>query len=79
MLVYRLLSGAALLGSIAWVCFRPGWDSACAALAALVTFAASFLHSSPKPKVQQVQSVGKDGIGIQAGHDANIGTIKKKG
>ncbi len=78
MLFYRLLAAAAALGSIGWACSKPGWDSVCAALAALVVLAATFLPSQ-KQKGEQVQTIERGGVGIQAGRDAKVGDIHREG
>lgn len=78
MLIYRLVAVVAAIVCIAWTCFKPGWDSGCAALAAVTALTATFLPASLVKRGRQAQTIGDGGIGIQAGRDAKIGTIIKK-
>lgn len=72
-LVLRISSFIALLLSIAWVMYRPGFDSIVAAAGALVVLISSFLVQKELPQQPtQALNVSGNGFGIQAGRDANI-------
>lgn len=63
----------ALLLSLAWLLFRPGFDSLVAAAAALVAFIAALLMKKESTAGHPQKQVVTDGaIGIQAGRDANV-------
>lgn len=62
----------------AWAYNRPGWDSICAALGALAALALTFAAQTSSREGGQVQEMGTDSIGIQAGRDVNIHQIDKK-
>lgn len=69
--LFRFISSCAFLASLAWAIYKPGWDSICAAIAALAAVLAAFITGSSKSG--QVQSIKGSGIGIQAGGDVKIG------
>lgn len=76
-LIFRLLSFVALLLSIAWVVYRPGFESIVSAAGALTALVSSFLvkkELSQQPT--QAQNVSESGVGIQAGRDANVNNLK---
>ncbi len=67
----------ALLLSLAWLLFRPGFDSLVAVAAALVAFIAALLMKKEStPGHAQKQVVTDGAIGIQAGRDANVTDAK---
>jgi hypothetical protein len=77
----RYLKLVAWLGlglAVAWVIYKPGFDSGTALVAAIL--ALSGLHLAGKKHVEKVdssqtQSVSGNGIGIQAGRDVTIGEL----
>lgn len=67
----------ALLVSVAWLFFRPGFDSLVAVAAALVAFIAALLmKKEPYAKHSQSQVVTEGAMGVQAGRDANVTNAK---
>lgn len=58
-----------------WVAFRPGWDSSAALAAAVVALVGSFFLRKQGESAQQIQSVERGGIGVQAGRDVSIRDI----
>jgi hypothetical protein len=76
MLIVKILSGMALIGSIAWYISKPDYDSAIAIITSLSASIATISHIGKKsPKSAQSQVVAEKGIGIQAGGDIEIGDI----
>ena len=76
MLIIKLLSGLAFIGSVAWFIARPDYDAAIAIVTSLTAFiAAWFGDKKLKRQANQNQTVSKDGIGIQAGGDVSMGSI----
>ena len=73
-----LASLLALVLSILWVVYKPGFDSASAVAAALAASLASFFLKREKGTVGQTQQVSGSSIGIQAGRDAKVGNVKSK-
>lgn len=80
MLSIKLLSGLALIGSVAWFISQRDYEPAIAVLTSLSTFVAAwFLDKKQKQQANQSQSISKNGIGIQAGGDVNLGSIRTSG
>lgn len=72
-LVLRISSFIALILSIAWIVYRPDFDSIVAAAGALVVLISSFLVKKELPQQPtQAQNVSGNGFGMQAGRDANV-------
>ena len=71
-----LASALALLLSVAWLAYKPGFDSGVAVAVALAALLSSFFLKREKPKDSQVQRVSGSSIGIQAGRDANVRNTK---
>ena len=69
-----ILLAAAFLSAAAWAYFRPGWDSAVAAVTAGAALVAAgvFQRATPRGALKQSQSVARGGIGLQAGGDISI-------
>ena len=78
MLIIKLLSGVAFIGSVAWFIGQRDYEPAIAAVTSLTTFiAAWFGDKKLKRQASQNQTVAKNGIGIQAGGDVSMGSIHK--
>jgi hypothetical protein len=84
MIYIKILSIIALIGSIAWLIFVPGFDAALAVIGSISAIISAFVVEgkiSKKEKasksIQQHQSVSKSSTGIQAGGDVNIGENRK--
>jgi hypothetical protein len=68
----------ALLLSIVWVVFKPGFDSSIAVITSLAALISSFLIKKERNKrPTQSQKISDDSIGVQAGRDANVSNIKR--
>jgi hypothetical protein len=79
MLTLKLLSIAALLGSIAWFIHSPDFEPAIAAISSLSACIAAFWVDRTKRRIDSMhQSVGTGGVGIQAGGDVSTGNITTK-
>lgn len=77
MLIIKLLSGIAFIGSVAWFIVQRGYEPAIAIVTSLSAFiAAWFGDKKLKRQANQNQAVSKNGIGIQAGGDVNMGSIR---
>jgi len=73
MTVSKLLSLAALLGSIAWLVVMPGFEPALAVMSSLTALVAtSHLANKRKRSLSQNQTLGKGSTGIQAGGNVTI-------
>lgn len=72
-LTLKITALVALLVSVAWLLFRPGFDSLAAVTAASAAFIATLLakKESAAPSAQR-QVVRGGAVGIQAGRDANV-------
>lgn len=80
MLIIGLLSGLIFIGSVAWFIAQPDYEPAIAILTSLSAFiAAWFVDQKEKRKAKQNQSIFKNGIGIQAGGDVNLGSTRTTG
>jgi hypothetical protein len=73
-----LASLTALVLSILWVVYKPGFDSAAAVAAALAASFSAFFLKRNRGKLGQTQKVSSSSIGIQAGRDANVGKLNNK-
>ena len=80
MLIIKLVSGLAFIGSVAWFIAQRDYEPAIAILTSLSAFVAAwFVDKKQKRQANQNQSVSKNGIGIQAGGDVNLGSIRTSG
>lgn len=82
MILVHLFTAAALVASLAWVFYAPGFDSTLALISSLsACIAAFFVHKRNDMREKQGQSVSVGGVGIQAGRDLSISktTINAKG
>jgi hypothetical protein len=76
-LTLKLTALLALLVSVAWLFFRPGFDSLVAVAAALVAFIAALLMKKESAASHsQNQTVTEGAIGVQAGRDATLTNAK---
>lgn len=72
-LTLKITAFLALLVSVAWLLFRPGFDSLVAVAAAVVAFIAALLMKKESAASHsQRQTVTDGAVGIQAGRDANV-------
>ncbi|HTE15049.1 MAG TPA: hypothetical protein VK642_08215 [Burkholderiales bacterium] len=77
MLIIKILSGLAFIGSVAWFIAQRDYEPAIAIATSLSAFIAAWLGGrKQKRQADQNQIVSKDGIGIQAGGDVNMGSIR---
>lgn len=79
MLIIRVLSGLALVGSFAWFIAQPDYEPAIAMVTSLSAFVAAWVVDKKKRQANQNQSVSTSGIGIQAGGDVSMGSIRTDG
>lgn len=80
MLIIKLLSGLAFIGSVVWFIAQRDYEPAIAILTSLSAFiAAWFVDRKQKRQANQNQSISKNGIGIQAGGDVKLGSIRTSG
>jgi integral membrane sensor domain MASE1 len=76
MLIIKVLSGLAFLGSVAWFIAQPDYEPAIAIVTSLSAFiAAWFADKQMNRQENQNQTVAENGIGIQAGGDIHTGNI----
>lgn len=76
MLIIKLLAGAALLGSIAWVVAAPDYEPAIAVITSLSALIAAFVSDKRREvSTRQRQRISGNGVGLQAGGDISVGNI----
>lgn len=76
LLIIKLLSGLALIGSIAWLIAAPDYEPAIAVVTSLAALIAVFApRKKENPRASQSQIVSDGGIGIQAGGNISTGDI----
>lgn len=76
MLIVKLLSVAAFIGSIVWMVAAPDYEPALAIVTSLSAFISTVLIEKRKARgATQHQSVSGNGVGIQAGGNVNIGNL----
>lgn len=76
MLIIKLLSGIAFIGSIVWFMAVPDYEPAIAIVTSLSAFIATwFGEKKAKRKASQNQSIAANGIGIQADGNVSVGSI----
>jgi hypothetical protein len=76
MRIIRILSGLALMASIAWFVASPDFEPAISAVTALVAVIVAFRgERTTAPQPAQSQTVAGGGTGIQAGGDIQVGSI----
>jgi len=76
MLIIKILSFLALLGSIAWFIYAPDFEPAIAIVTSISTLIATWVASKREQKVtSQTQTVGDNAVGIQSGGNVTVGDI----
>ncbi len=75
MLILKLLSGLAFIGSVSWLIAIPDYEPAIASVTSLSALIAIYRLESGKKKAAQSQSIAKNAIGIQAGGDVKVGNV----
>ena len=79
MLIIKILSVFAFIGSLAWFISTPDFEPAITTITSLSAFiVAWFVENKRKQKSTQEQTVGNNSVGIQSGGDVNIGNIRLK-
>lgn len=76
MLIIKLLSGLAFIGSAVWFITNPDYEPAIASVTSLSALIAVLIREKrAKQRAMQNQSVAENGIGIQAGGNVTVGDI----
>ena len=76
MLIIKILSGLAFIGSVAWFIAQPDYEPTIAIVTSLSAFIAAWrCDRKLKLFANQNQTVGENGIGIQAGGDISTGNL----
>lgn len=76
MLIIKLLSGLAIICSVAWFIATPDYEPAIAGITSLSALIAILLgERRAKRRAAQNQSVAENAVGIQAGGDVKVGSI----
>lgn len=79
MLIIKVLSFLALLGSIAWFIYAPDFEPAIAIVTSISTLIATWFASKrEKNGASQTQVVGDNAVGIQSGGNVTVGDIGLK-
>lgn len=77
MIVIKILSIIAFIGSVLWTIADPGYEPALAMIASLTAFITNFICEKRKDTAYtQRQKVSGQGFGIQAGGDVNLGNTQ---
>lgn len=77
MLIIKLLSGFAFIGSVVWFIAQRDYEPAIAIVTSLSAFIAAWFGGKKlKRQANQNQTVSKNGVGIQAGGDISMGSIR---
>ncbi|MEQ1720751.1 MAG: hypothetical protein ABL887_06540 [Nitrosomonas sp.] len=80
MMIIKILSGLAFIGSVAWFIAQHDYESAIAIVTSLSAFIVAWLGDRKmKQKANQNLTVAEDGIGIQAGGDVSIDSTRVSG
>ena len=78
--MFKVLSGLAFIASVAWFIEQRDYEPAIATVTSLTAFiAAWFGEKRLKRQANQKQAVGKNSIGIQAGGDVSMGSVRNSG
>lgn len=79
MVLTKILSILALLGSIAWMVVSPGFEPALAIIGSLTGLITAVVVEKRKDSRAggQRQKVTGNGVGIQAGRDLTVGDIRQ--
>jgi hypothetical protein len=79
MLTLKILSVAALVGSVAWFTHAPDFEPAVASITSLSACIASFLVDRKRKQAASMhQEVAGGGVGIQAGGDVHTGNVNTR-
>lgn len=73
-----LASLLALLLSVAWLVYKPAFDSAVAVAVCVAALLSSFFLKRERGTAGQSQHVAGSSVGIQAGRDASVQDVKNK-
>ena len=76
MVYVKLLAAIALMASVAWVIKDPGFESALSVVGSMSALVSAFVLEKRKARRNQRQSVSKSSVGIQAGGDVTVGSIR---
>lgn len=80
MLVIKILSGLAFIGSIAWYVTTPSYEPAIAIATSLAALIGLWIADKKhKSHINQHQVVGQNSLGIQAGGNVSTGDIRTGG
>ncbi|MGO3890110.1 MAG: hypothetical protein ACTJHW_03945 [Paenalcaligenes sp.] len=79
MLIIKILSGLAFIGSVVWLIAQPDYEPAIAIATSLSAFIAAWFSERKKSAPSQSQTVAENGIGIQAGGNVSTGNIRSEG
>jgi hypothetical protein len=72
-----LISLAALLVSLSWFLYAPGFDSAISVVTSIGSLVASSFMKQEQGAGGQTQTISGSSVGIQAGRDININDVSK--
>ncbi|MCG8641038.1 MAG: hypothetical protein MI862_14980 [Desulfobacterales bacterium] len=76
MLIIKVLTSLALLGSVSWFFYAPDFEPAIAITTSLTAFIAAWMTGKRKERgTNQSQAVGDNAVGIQAGGNVAAGDI----
>lgn len=80
MIIIKILTSIAFLGSIGWLIAQPGWEPAIALITTLIALIAEFaVKKKVKSQPRQRQTISNRSTGYQAGRDIKIDENSKKG
>jgi hypothetical protein len=75
-MIIKILSTIAFIGSVGWFIAQPDWEPAIAIVTSLIALIVCFIYEKKqKGNPSQTQKVEKNGVGIQAGGNVEIGDI----
>jgi len=78
-LIIKILSFVALIGSVAWFVYAPDFEPAIAIVTSLSTLIATWVASKREQRTAgQTQVVGDNSVGIQSGGNVTVGDISIK-
>lgn len=79
MLIIKILSFVALMGSVVWFLFDPDFEPAIAIVTSLSALIATWVASKREHRnASQAQVVGENSVGIQSGGNVTVGDISIK-
>lgn len=78
-LIIKILSFVALIGSVAWFVYDPDFEPAIAIVTSLSALIATWVASKREQRsASQTQVVGENSVGIQSGGNVTAGDISIK-